>query len=85
MAAISATELARNTRDILDRVLQSGETVAILRNNVAIAQIAPATKTMTAEQALANFEIAPMSHEQGAAWLKASRHEFDEGVRNPWA
>ena len=33
MQTISATELARNTREILDRVATQGETVAIERNH----------------------------------------------------
>jgi antitoxin (DNA-binding transcriptional repressor) of toxin-antitoxin stability system len=39
MHAISATELARNTREVLDRVASQGETVTIQRNQTLIAQI----------------------------------------------
>lgn len=38
---ITATELARNTRDILDRVAAGGETITIERNHALIAQIMP--------------------------------------------
>ena len=37
MQAISATDLARNTREMLDRVSSQGETVAIQRNQTLIA------------------------------------------------
>ena len=51
MHTISATELTRNTREILDRVVTRGEIVTIERNHTMIAQIMPPLKTMTASQA----------------------------------
>jgi queuine/archaeosine tRNA-ribosyltransferase len=30
-------------------------------------------------------ELAGLSREQAAAWLKDSRDEFDQTVRDPWA
>ena len=41
MQTISATELTRNTREILDRVATRGETVTIERNHTMVAQIMP--------------------------------------------
>jgi hypothetical protein len=37
MQTVSATDLARNTREILDKVVSGGETVAIERNHTMIA------------------------------------------------
>ncbi len=85
MLSISATELARNTRGILDKVMQSGETVTVLRNNVAIAQIGPPKRALSAFQAFEGFELPALSLEEGAAWLKDSKHAFDQSVRDPWA
>ncbi|MDR3418729.1 MAG: hypothetical protein P4L83_21355 [Nevskia sp.] len=83
MQTISATDLARNTREILDRVASRGETVAVQRNRTTIARIVPPEPTMTAAQALAGLQ--PMlTHKQGAAWLKDGRGGFDESVRDPW-
>ena len=84
MQTISATDLARKTRDILDAVAGNGETVMIERNQIVIAQIVPPERTMTAAQALAGLQpmIAP---KQAEAWLKESRGAFDEAVRDPWA
>ena len=45
---ISATELTRNTREILNRVVTRGEIVTIERNHTMIAQLMPPQKTMTA-------------------------------------
>jgi len=85
MQTISATDLARNTRAILDRVVSGGETLTIERNHTLIAQIAPPERTMTVSQALAGLgwsdHLAP---KQAAAWLKDSRDHFDDVVRDPW-
>jgi antitoxin (DNA-binding transcriptional repressor) of toxin-antitoxin stability system len=83
MQTISATDLARNTREILDGVASRGETVAVERNRVTIARIVPPERTMTAAQALAGLQ--PMlTPNQADAWLKDSRQNFDETVRDPW-
>lgn len=84
MEKISATELARNTREILDRVASSGESIAIERNHTLIAQIVPSERTMTAAQALAGLRPT-LTAQQGAAWLNDSKEELDNMVRDPWA
>lgn len=84
MQTISATDLARHTRQILDTVASRGETVAIERNRVMIAKIMPFEVTMTAAQALEGLR--PMlKPRQTAAWLKDSHGDFDETLRDPWA
>lgn len=85
MQTISATDLARNTREILDKVVSKGETVAIERNRTMIAQIMPSQKVMTAAQALAGLTFPMLTAAQGAAWLKDSRTSFDDAVLDPWA
>jgi antitoxin (DNA-binding transcriptional repressor) of toxin-antitoxin stability system len=70
MRAISATDLARNTREILDQVAAQGETVVIERNHTIVAQIVPAQRTMTASQALAGLGPLMLTPEQAVAWLK---------------
>ena len=85
MQTISATDLARNTREVLDKVVTGGEVVAIERNHALIAQIGPADRTMTATQALAGLPLASLTAAQGAAWLEDSRQGFDDAVPNPWA
>jgi antitoxin (DNA-binding transcriptional repressor) of toxin-antitoxin stability system len=85
MQTISATELARNTRKILDTVASRGETVVIERNHTMIAQIVPPERTMTASQVLAGLGLSVLTPKQAAAWLKDSKDDFDETVRDPWA
>jgi antitoxin (DNA-binding transcriptional repressor) of toxin-antitoxin stability system len=83
MQAISATDLAWNTRGILDMVTSQGETVLVERNHVTVARIVPADVSMTATQALAGFQTM-LSPEQVGSWLKARREGFEDGVANPW-
>ena len=89
MQTITATELARNTRAILDTVASRGETVAIERNHTTIAQIMPPPRTMTAAQALAGLALpglasAIFTPTQANAWLKDSKDGFGDAVRDPW-
>lgn len=85
MQTISATDLARNTREILDKVASQGETVTIERNHTLIAQIMPPQRTMTAAQALAGLALPIFTPTQAAAWLQESRQDFADAVRDPWA
>lgn len=83
---ISATELARNTRQILDQVVAQGATLVIERNHALIAQIGPSQRTMTASQALAGLALpVGMTPVQANAWLNDSKKMFSDEVRDPWA
>ena len=84
MEKISATELARHTREVLDRVVGLGETIAVERNHTLIAQILPAERTMTAEQAFADLRPT-LTSRQGNQWLRDSKEDLDDTVRDPWA
>ncbi len=81
---ITATDLARHTRKILDRVASQGESVIVERNHVVVARIVPSEATMTAAQALAGVQTM-LTAAQVAAWLAESRKAFDENLRDPWA
>lgn len=85
MQTISATDLARNTREVLDKIASQGDAVAIERNHTLIAQIIAPQRTMTATQALAGLPLPLMTPAQAAAWLKDSKSSFDDAVSNPWA
>jgi antitoxin (DNA-binding transcriptional repressor) of toxin-antitoxin stability system len=80
---VSACDLARKTRAILDRVVGGGETVTIERNNVTVARLVPAEPSMTAVQALADL-TRMLTPEQGADWRRDSRAAFGEDIRDPW-
>ncbi|WP_179404309.1 type II toxin-antitoxin system Phd/YefM family antitoxin [Burkholderia guangdongensis] len=84
MPIITATDLARHTRQILDRVARSGETVIVERNQTPVARIVPAEPNMTASQALEGLATG-LSAIEGQRWLQDSRADFSDEVRDPWA
>jgi antitoxin (DNA-binding transcriptional repressor) of toxin-antitoxin stability system len=85
MQTISATDLARHTRDILDKVASQGATLTIERNNTMVAQISPAPRTMTARDVLASLSLPKLTPTQAEAWLKDSKANFGNTVNDPWA
>jgi antitoxin (DNA-binding transcriptional repressor) of toxin-antitoxin stability system len=85
METVTATDLARNTREILEKVANQGQTVMVERNNAVIAQLSPPQKNMTVRQALSGLMLAPtLSVVQSKSWLVASKSSFDDGVKSPW-
>ena len=81
---ITATELARHTRHVLDQVVHAGEAMIIERNHAPVARLVPAQPRMTAAQALADLPLA-LNAPQAERWLRDSRGDFDDTVRSPWA
>ena len=85
MQTISATDLARHTREILDGIANHGEPVAVERNRVVVARIVAPERTMTAAQALAGLRPV-LARGQAEAWLDDARPAaLDDGLRDPWA
>lgn len=84
METITATDLARKTRKILDFVSRDRQTVLIERNHIAIAQITPPQLTMTVAQALTLVRPG-LTAAEGRRWLKESLGNFEEKRRDPWA
>lgn len=83
MPTVTATDLARNTREILDKITSQGASIDIERNHVMIARIVPPEQFMTAEEAL--HGLRPMlTKKQASAWLKDSKGNFDPKIRDPW-
>ena len=83
MPTVSATELVRNVREVLDKVASGGETVMIERNRAVVARITPPERTVTAVEALAALRPV-MTLDQAAAWSRDIRQALDEAVRDPW-
>lgn len=85
MQTVSVTDLARNTREILDKVAIGGETMAVERNLAVIAHIVPPVRTMTASQALAGLPLPILKPTRSTAWIEDNRQDFGDAVRDPWA
>jgi PHD/YefM family antitoxin component YafN of YafNO toxin-antitoxin module len=87
MRTVTATELARNFRDMLDKVEFKREELVIIRNNHEVARIIPGPATMTALEAMADI-YRTLPEEAAHGWLEDSLpvndHLADE-VRDPWA
>ena len=85
MQTVSATDLARNTRQILDQVASLGACVMVERNHTVVAQIAPPQRVMTAAQALAGLVYPTLTPAQAREWLADSKPDVADEVRDPWA
>ena len=76
MQTVTATDLARNFRTMLDRVEFRHEALLIMRNNHPVARIVPGPATMTAAEAFADL-YGTLPEEAGRGWLADSR--LDDG------
>jgi len=90
MKTITATELARNLRRVLDRLAIEGEEVVIERNREQVARLLPGPARQTALEAMADL-YRTLPEDAAANWEADSRKgrwkgtRLDKGVRDPWA
>jgi antitoxin (DNA-binding transcriptional repressor) of toxin-antitoxin stability system len=86
MREITATELARNLRQILDQVAYQGEEIVVVRNKQKVARLLPGSGMMNALQAFADlYQSLPESAAKG--WVEEARHGLAETLSdksNPW-
>ena len=90
MKTITATDLARNLRRVLDRLAIEGEEIVIERNREQVARLLPGPARQTALEAMADL-YRTLPEDAAAAWeadsgkgrWKGSR--LDKGIRDPWA
>jgi prevent-host-death family protein len=85
MQTITATDLARNFRVMLNRVEFQHEELLIVRNNTPVARLVPGPATMTAAEAFADL-YCTLPQEAGETWLADSRLDdtISGEVRDPW-
>jgi len=87
MKRITATELARNLRAVLDQVRESGEDYIVERGRQPVARVSPSPGHMTAEQALADL-YRTLDPADGKTWLddaREARESLADELRDPWA
>lgn len=87
MRKITATELARNLRAVLDGVRESGDAYIVERAGQPVVQISPTPGRQNAEQALGDL-YRTLPPEAAAGWLEDAgrgREALDEALRDPWA
>lgn len=84
MKEITATQLARNLRKILDDVENRGDEVIVVRNKQKIAQILPGPGRMNALEAMADL-YRTIPDEAAAGWAKQGRLAATlRQLRNRW-
>ena len=85
MQTITATDLSRNFRVMLNRVEFQHEELLIVRNNFPVARLVPGPATMTASEAFADL-YRTLPKEAGDTWLADSRLDdaISGEVRDPW-
>jgi antitoxin (DNA-binding transcriptional repressor) of toxin-antitoxin stability system len=87
---ITATELARNLRRVLDRLAIEGEEIAVERNREQVARLLPGPARQTALEAMADL-YRTLPEDAAATWEADSRRgrwkgsRLNKGVRDPWA
>ena len=90
MRTITATELARNLRRVLDRLAIEGEEIVIERNREQVARLVPGPTRQTALEAMADL-YRTLPEDAAATWEADGRRgrwkgsRLDKGVRDPWA
>jgi len=90
LKTITATNLARNLRRVLDRLAIEGEEIVIERNRQQVARLLPGPPAhQTALEAMADL-YRTLPDDAGATWEADSRKgavegaDWIRGVRNPW-
>lgn len=89
MRTITATELARNLRQVLDRLRADGEEVIVERNHEQICRLVPGPARQNALEAMADL-YRTLPAKSAADWLKDSRsapalnQTLDQSMRDAW-
>ena len=89
MRRITATELARNTREVLESLATHGGEVIIERNNRQVAKLIGGPPQQTALEAMADL-YRTIEPEAAETWEQDGTNAIggkflDEGTRDPWA
>ena len=84
---VTATELARNLRQILDGIEFRGEQIVIVRNKRSIAHIIPGPARMTALEAMADL-CRTLPVDAAEDWIEDSRGSGTQdrisSLTDPW-
>jgi antitoxin (DNA-binding transcriptional repressor) of toxin-antitoxin stability system len=89
MKTVTATELARNLRSILDRLAIEGEEIVIERNNREVARLVPGPGRQTAFEAMVDL-YRTLPEDAAATWEADSKRgrwkgaKLKHGIRDPW-
>jgi antitoxin (DNA-binding transcriptional repressor) of toxin-antitoxin stability system len=86
MLEITATELARKFKQMMNLVEFQGEELIIIRNNHQVAKIVPGPAIMTALEAMSDL-YRTLPDDAGVEWVSDSREGTPDSLddlRDPW-
>lgn len=88
MKTVTATQLARNTKEVLEQLAASGGEVVVVRNHRQVARLIGGPARQTALEAMADL-YRTIPQDAATDWQKDGRDAVsgqlvDEGVRDPW-
>jgi antitoxin (DNA-binding transcriptional repressor) of toxin-antitoxin stability system len=90
LKSITATNLARNLRRILDQLASEGEGIVIERNRQPVARLLPGPSRQSALEAMADL-YRTIPDDAAATWEADGRKgrwkgsRLEKGIRDPWA
>jgi len=86
MKTITATELARNLRKVLDKVAETGGEYSIERNRQVVARVVPGVPEQNALEAMADL-YQRLPAKAAETWQEDARRageKLDDRLRDPW-
>ena len=87
MKTMTATEVARGFRRVLDSLEQGGEEIVVVRNSHPVARLVPGAPRMKAIEALGDL-YRVLDDAEGDAWAADARKSdrlLVAEARDPWA
>ncbi len=87
MQTMTATEVNRNFRRVLDALEHGGTEIVVMRNHQPVARLIPGAPRLTALEALSDLHRT-LDDADGDAWLKDLRtadRAVEGELRDPWA
>jgi antitoxin (DNA-binding transcriptional repressor) of toxin-antitoxin stability system len=87
MRTMTATEVARGFRRVLDSLEHGGEEIVVVRNHQPVARLVPGAARVTALEALADLHRS-LEDAEGEAWLgdlRGADRLLAREARDPWA
>ena len=87
MQKVSATEFARNLRQVLDRVAETGEEYIVERGKRPVVKLSPVPEGRSAQEVMSDlYRVLP--DRAGDEWLEDARRggaTLSDEVSDPWA
>lgn len=87
MLTLTATEVNRNFRRVLDSLERNGQEIVVVRNHQPVARLLPGAPRLTALEALADL-YRTLDDGEARHWLedmRAADRSARKEMRNPWA